>query len=615
MNSALIIPFLITFFIPGILAALLVRGNRETDLLLFIVYAALAGFAMQILITVVAGIIPFFENVPVLRVGMAALSVIGVLMYCFLRKKERGNITRITVSSYDIATIVMSCVLGLILRAQMAGLPMPYFNTGSDQYYWLAYAERATYDFGTIASLIIRDAINQTAFFFVLVPYTAFLPKNLAAYQSFMALWQYGVYALATVALSRLAYAALPFPSMGILAPSAMYMLHWVNYYMISTDIVPQNTALFFLIAGCILLHERIRVAEGIAFILLFYCIHLPTLALFILIVGTAKIAVEGIRIVVSNIRKREWTADWHIFESIAFAPTCVVIFFYGLYAGGILHPYPSGLISYFEEYAKNLTLQSQPYTGAPQQIILWLAILGTALVPVYAYCSPKKRRLLVALGFAFLLPWGFLVTPLIAYHAFYASWQSFRYYLIMYPAIGVLAFLPPAAMLVLIERFISKNLAAAAAIALIIIYAPLMMKLTAEQQGKVILDMIIGRDGGISFSEQKKSIREFLSINETTPPGSLVSVGPALMTPYMQWVFAPRAFFASSADCSERACMVYDAFAHTTTEVWNVPHPILGLIQKGIPAEAGARAVFEKLFSEWQETETYFIYRNALPQ
>ena len=615
MNSAIFFPFIATFLIPGLLLALLLRKNKKTDFLLFVVYAGISGFAMQMAIAVISYPIPFMGNNPALRIAIAALSVMGFLACILIKAKKNGCRMHITISSYDIAALITSCVLVLILYAQMADLPLPYFNSGSDQYYWLAYAKRAAYDFKMIILLFLKNTLTQTTFFLILVPYAAFLPNDFEAYQSFIAVWQYGGYILITCAMARLAYAALPYRIMGIFAPITIYALHWSNYYMISTNVVPQNTALFLLIAGFVLLDECISATEAAAFIILFYFIHLPTLAMFILIVGTAKITTEGIRIVGRRMRGRKWKADWHIFESIALVPACGAIILYGLYGSGLLHPYASGLISYFSEYEKKLNLVSQPYADAPQRILLWLAILGAALIPVWAYFDKKKRRLLVALAFGFALPWGFLVTPLVAYHAFYASWQSFRYYLIMYPSIGILAILPPSATIFLIGRYISKNLAAVTTVMLVIIYSPLLMKVVAQQQSAVILDMIIGRDGGMSFSKQMLSIQEFFLINKTAPPGSVISAGPAMVNPYMQWIYAPRKSFATFPHCSRRECMVYDTFVHTQREIWNVPNPSFGLIQKEIPGEVNIHSVFEKLFSERQEFETYFLYRGARTQ
>lgn len=608
-GTAVFVPFILTFLIPGIMGAFLVRRGKETDLLLFIVYAGIAGFALQIAITIMAGIASFIWLDPAVRIVIAAAIVISALFGTAFFVKKPGNATHIAVSSYDIAALIVTTLLGLLLYAQMAQLPMPYFNSGSDQYYWLAYAARAVYDFSAVFPLLLKDPINQTAFFLILSPYAAFLPKDFTTYQSFIALWQYGAYALTALTLIRLAYLTLPVRILGLLAPLAMYMFHWGNYYLISTGVVPQNTAIFFLIAGFILLHDRINTPLGIAFLIVFYLVHMPTLAIFILIVGTAKIATESARIVMRGIRNRQWTTNWHFFESIAFVPTFVVIIFYGLYGSGILHPYPSGLISYFDEYAKQLTLRDQPYAEKPQITLIWLAVISGALVPIYAYFDRNRRRLLIALGFGFFVPWAFLITPLVAYHAFYASWQSFRYYLVMYPSMSVLVLLAPAATLALIGRYISKRLAAATAIVLVIIAMPVMMKFTVEQQSKVILDMIVGRDHGIAFAKQMQYIKELVSLNAAIPEGPIVTVGPALVDPYLKWAFAPRPLYTTAFACSEQACLVYDIFAHKVTALSDIPHLGLGFVQKKIVGESDANAVFKKLFSERLETESYSVY------
>lgn len=613
--GAILIPFVLSFALPGALAAALALRKKSADALLFILYAALFGFAFQIGVGLLSGFFSFITDNPALRVAITALLGTIPLVYGLLMAKKDGVMPRITISTYDTSSLIITALLGICLYGTAANLPHPYFNPATDQYYWLAYALRAAYDPPIILSFILRDPIYQSVFFLILEPYVAFLPKDLSAYQSFMQAWHYGSYALAALAMARLAYEALPVRAWGIFAPLAFYLLHWSNYYMISTDVVPQNTGIFMLIMGFILLTKQMRGLTGAAFIALFYVTHLATCAMFVLAVGTAKIAYEGILLIRTKIRGAQYRPEWHAIEKICLAPAFVVTLFYGLYGARVIPYRPLESIGYAYEYAKKLTLFDQPYMDTAQMALIWLALAGLALVPFIAYFDHTRRRLLLALGFGLILPWTFLTTPLVAYHAFFASWQSFRYYLVMYPSIGILAIVPPAALSAVIAKKISKNLAAGIAVIAIVMNIPILLKITALQQELVALDMITGRDGGVENEIKARAIREFQAMEKNLPAGAIVSVGKGVVTPYAQWALAPRPWFAAGNGCTERLCMTYDMFAHREESIWSIPSLGAGLIEKGTPEEGEARAVFEKLFSKQEESEKYAIYSHPRPR
>ncbi len=612
MNTgvAVIVPFAITFLLPGIAAARIFVRERSADLVLFLIYGALFGFGCQILIAISANFFLFLSDDPRLRVTIAALAVLALLAWTYRQVKRKENLVKITVSPYDAMTLIVTSLLGLLLYGVMKDLPNPYFNPATDQYYWLAYANRSAHAPGAIFSFFFRDPIFQPIFFMILNPYVSFLPKNLAAYQFFMTAWQYGAYMLTACAMARLAYEAVPVRTLGILAPIAFYMLHWSNYYMISTDIVPQNIGIFLLIAGFILLGRNISGAGGIAFMVLFYFTHLATFTMFVLSVGTAKVLYEGTRVIVARISGKAYETHWHIFEKIAFLPTCIVIVLYGLYAGGVLDYYPMELISYADEYAKNLTIWDQPYIDKPQQKIIWLAIAGMALIPLMACFDKERRRLLLALAFGFALPWLFLITPFIAYHAFYASWQSFRYFLVMYPSVSVLALLPIAAAILAIRRSGAENLARGSAIFAIMLMLPIMLKVAKGQQELVALDMITGRDGGVYAAAQKQAIEKIKSVNDAFPEGAVISFGNPILVPYAQWIFSPRPWFSVTGECSAKTCETFDMFAHEQKDIEDIPSPGIGIITKKTPGEFSARNAFEKIFKSWNETDSYIVYR-----
>ena len=417
--------------------------------------------------------------------------------------------------------------------------------------------------------------------------------------------------------MARLAYEIMPRPIRiwGIMAPIAFYMLHWGNYYVISTDVVPQNIGIFLLIAAFLLLNRPMSGLAGTGFIILFGWIHMATCTMFVLAVGTAKIADEGVCLVRALISKRKYATEWHIFEKISFIPAFLVIIMYGLYAGKLLPYRPLSSIGYADEYAKKFPLLEQPYMDSPQQALIWLAIVGLALLPLWVYCDPKRKRLLLVIGFGFVLPWTFLQTPLVAYHAFFASWQSFRYFLVMYPSIIILATIPFAAAGYGISRIASKNLTAGITSVLLILMLPVTLKISAHQQELVALDMITGRDGGAYAATQIEKINELTVINDAFPSNGVLIFGKRFFTPYSQWAFSPRPLFTVASRCTEAACPAYDMFAQEKKRIWDIPSPGLGLFDKNDPYAAEARKVFEKIFSLWKETDEYVIYHTPRTQ
>lgn len=615
MTAAIILAasLLLTFLIPGTMAAFLAFRGKKTDILFFIISCGILGIACQMGIGFLGSLLFFIDGGPAIRIAIATGASIALLAWKYFRALRNQRTPTITVSAYDIATLIITGVLGLSLYGIMAHLPQPYFNMGSDQYYWLAYAIRAAHEPSIILSILLRDPIHQAFFFVLLMPHVSFLPHTLLAYQILMEAWQYGVYVFGSIALARLAYEALPMRIWGIMAPLAFYMLHWSNYYMISTDVVPQNIGIFLLIAGLIFLGKNIGGVAGIAFLTLFYLIHAATCAIFVLAVGTSAIAHKGVSLIKAKIYGEKYDPDWHIFEKICFAPTCVVIIFYGLYAAGLIAQYPIENIGYAYEYVKELTLATQPYIDTPQITLIRLALAGLAIVPLVAYFDKKRRRILLAIGWGFILPWVFLKTPFIAYHAFFASWQSFRYYLVMYPSISILALLPLSIAAFLLGSRFSKNLGIGITAIAIMLNIPILMRLVAMQQEVVTLDMITGRDGGKNAEKQIIEIKEFESIINSHPDGAVISFGSRAMTPYNQWVVAPRPWFVATAEagCSERSCVAYDMFRHRARAIWDIPTPAVGIIEKGVAGEDEAHKAFKTIFSESRETDIYAIYGN----
>lgn len=595
------------------LGAILALRGKEADISKFLLFGAVCGIMAQMAAACLAGILNMTGAGPAARILMAAACIVMLLGAAVWRTWRGGRMPKINISAYDAGSLLVVMLLGVTLHAGMRELPRTYFNGATDQYYWFAYAERAAHDPAIITSLFMRDSIQQPVFFLLLDPYVSFMPKDFAAYQEFIKLWQYGAYLLSAFAVARLAAAVLPLKAWGLLAPLLMYALHWLNYYMISTDVVPQNIGIFLLIMGFLLLESEVSATAGVAFIAIFYFVHVATCAIFILSVGVGKILTEGMRIFPALWRKKRYQGSWHIFETISFVPTIAVIATYGLYGSGVLKYYPAHLIAYFDEYAKNLTIWDQPYMGTAQNAIIWLALCGLALIPFVAARDLKRRRIMIAAGCGFLLPLVFLRTPIIAYHAFYASWQSFRYFPVMYPSMAVLALVPLATIAAMIAKKTSRGLAHAITAACLIFSIPIGLTLAHAEQKLIILDMITGRDEGALAEALTARLKKLLSISAEFPKGAVLTAGME-MHPYPQWAFAPRPWLIATGPCSAHDCPTYDAFTHAESQIWDAPKIGLGIIRKGMPGEAGARAGFESIFFSRHDDGEYEIYADTRP-
>lgn len=505
----------------------------------------------------------------------------------------------IRISSYDIATILVTVIITTLLISHFTGLASPYFNPATDQYAWLSQGEVFLHSSYPFSRVFLTSSFYQPFFFLILSPYQNFIDHNLENYQNFIAIWIILHYIFISVAISRLAFSYLTPPALGILAPLILFSMHWFNYYLISTGVVPQNTALFLLIAGFLIKKEKIGRWLAWVFLFLFYIIHLPTFTMFILIVGCGKVLEEGYKFFFKF--KRE---SWHLFDKLFFIPAIIVIILYLIYLFGLIPYYDPQNLGYHEDYAKNYNLWTQPYTENYHDNIIWLALAGMAIMLIINLSGD------VLLVFGLLIPWAFLRTPLAAYHAFYASWQAFRYYLILYPSLSILAIYPLSVAYKIIEKLFSLKLGKTFVFIIIIFLMPFIGNHVWRQQGYVFLDMITGRDGGIRHLNIRNAISDLFVIKklikkDISSPLVLVPLSPMLAHNYAHFAFAPRQVIYLEEDvCNELSCKLSNNL--NLFEMENIS----ALYNKKKPNKSIDLEAMKRKFKHYDEVGDYILFQ-----
>ncbi len=594
--AAIILPFLSTLVIPGLLLSLVFIKKEEIDLLFFLIHSVIFGIAFAI---ISAFLLPFIGD-SILPGLIFSLAVVIFLL------RSKINLVKIKFSVYDWAIIFISIILLFFINNHLRQLGIDYFNPATDQYYWLAYGERSAHDSRLALHFLTTASIDRGSFFLIISHYTNLLPKNLDAYQNFILFWIFFNYFILSLTIGRLALIILPVRSLAILAPVAVFSLHWFNYYLLSTAVVPQNLGLFLFMAGFIFLNEKTTPAFTALYLIIFYLVHLATLTMFVLIVGSSKIFKEAIALIT---RKKE---SWHNFEKVSFLPAVIVAILYVLYLFNFLEFYNPNLISYYEDYSKNWNLWSQPYIGFKQNMIIWSGIVGSFLAVLGSVFYKKLSPAALPLAFALLMPWLYLTSSIIAYHAFYASWQPFRYFLIMYPAIAILALFSISAVFLLIKKFISEELGIAIIFIVMIILTPVFLTEAHRQQSFIFLDMIKGRDEGVINLEKRKNLENLLAFNKSLPKNRdnpVLNFSAPFDLPYLQWIFSPRTVLLNYKECSRRSCVLQEPLLPKSYDFFNLQSElaIVGEIAEGSLVE---KEVLYDKFSVRKELGSFAVYQ-----
>ena len=607
-------PFLFNFLLPGVILTFLFIKKKSVDFLLFIIFAVIFGIAFQMTTGFILGLSSFFFIIPKTTFFLINFIVLTALVYLLFKK--RGQLLKISFGLYDITVIFLTIILLLFINYHLLQLKSDYFNPATDQYHWLTLGQRVTFQPNLTTHLLLNDQVHRPAFFLFLTPYTIFLPKNFGIYQQFILTWIYFHYALIAIAIARLTYAILPFKSLSLLSPLFLYGLHWFNYYLLSTGVVPQNTGFFLFIAGLLLLQERVETLPSWLYLIVFYFIHLPTLAIFVFTIGFSKIFEEGVKFFIKNLGGSKYLktkGDWFIFEKLFLLPALVVLVFYFLYYFNFLEYYNPHLISYYEEYTKDLNLWDQPYLEQQQNLIILLAIIGAGLLIITsAFKFHNELPSSFPLVFSLVTPWLFLRTPLIAYHAFYASWQSFRYLIILYPAIAILSLLPITLIIWLVKNFLSPTIGKISLFLVLITTMPTFLNHAWKQQGNVFLDMIQGRDGGIYNKQKKERIKYLVTLSNKLGSGQkpiLLISTPLDAANYVTWAFAPRPILQLwESECSQKSCSVGDSAGFFGYDLNNI-NPVLAIAKKGDKQLIGMEKILKEKFASREEVDEHVFY------
>lgn len=565
MTSGILIaiPFAICFAIPGILLAKLALGKRPADASLFIIYASIFGLFSQFIIGSLASISARIPVSPATKISLISATVIMGLVWHAMR---RAGASSIAFGRNDFGAILVATLVMLGVALKIAGLPQPYFNPATDQYYWFSYAEQSLHDPSFVMRQTLTTELHRPLFFLSLGPHIAYLPKETGSYQKLIATWSCLYYWLIALAIARLARTAVSSKALALLAAPMLFSLHWFNYYLISTALVPQNIGLFIMVSCFVIMAEHAPLAIAWTALAMLYVMHLGTLAIFLISVGTGAIWNAGIAQCTRWIGRTSERPAWNLYERIAFLPAFAVIILYAAYALNLLSYFNPRRIAYYAEYMKSLSLTSQPYMGKIQEIVMWAGALGAGI--------GVALRKNIPLAATFVVAYAFLMTPLIAYHAFYASWQSFRYYLFLYPSIVILALWLADRCIALIGRMAGREAKASAAFISIIVMFPAFSGAAFDQQNMVFLDMIVGRDDGVRNKELTERIEELVEFRRASAEGG----GPIVMLDrdrsiptYASWAFAPRRVFHSDARCTERACPVQDILTGETHDLFEI--------------------------------------------
>lgn len=419
-----------------------------------------------------------------------------------------------------------------------------------------------------------------------------------------MVAWTYGIYALIGIAIAELGRRNLNRKILGLMAMPMLFSFHWLNYYLISGDVAPQGIAIFLFITGFILWQEATELRLLWLFLAIFYAIHLGTLAVFGLAIGMAILLREGWLLCMRRFGHADKTQEpWHLFEKIFFLPTALVIILYALYAAGTLHYFKPALIMYYPQYEEHLTLFTQPYFGREQAILIWMGIAGAIIALI------KRRRWEITMGF--LLPWALLITPLLAYHAFYASWQSFRYYLFLYPSAVILTLLLIEWVADAVAGITSRSVSKGFIFIVTLGFLPVFALAASNQQKMVILDMLEGRDEGVAKNERHADMENLLAIAHTLPRdlSRPVAIYPSsALSTDVQWAFSPRETIALDSQCGEMACPAAQTLIPQEIDFFKADPDIL-LISRKSDNKILIDPKILKSFSLVGETKAFSIY------
>lgn len=588
---------------PGVLMALAVKrkeGDGEvisgaefaTDALFFgIIFAGATSLIM--------GLMWWIDIDPWARYALSGLigyATIGIVWKARWKREEVRP--RIRLSWYDGAVAFMILA---ILAISVANVRKPelseYQNFSSDQYHWLGYIERFLKDPISIYGQFL-DPINRSGFFLVAGPYLAFLPKNPAAHQMLILGAALASRASWTLAGAYAGYALLPVPALGILIPPIIFAFNWTNYYATYAGAIPQNIALYLFILGFAWIGKSSnRKMTTLMFVL--GLIHLPTLTMFLIIFGLYNLT--------------QWsrlTEEKDVIGIMTIPISMVIMARYGLYALGWL-PFRDPLhIAYYAKYMKPLYILRQAYTGPVQKTLIYAGIVSASLIAGYAMAK-KGRERLIAVVIGTLALALFAKTSWLAYHAFYASWQPFRFLIFFYPLIAIVVVGGAGVLALTAKRFLPKQVAAGVTVLALMAFTPTLMAEMAHQEANVVRDMITGSDEGATKRRMTTTLEELQAIRHEAEAleWPVIFLSGENTRPYAEWALGADPLYMNRGTCDNyETCDLMDPISMKISTLKSVTPAIL-IIEKEEMKEPTPNITLH--FEEKEGTSRFRVYHS----
>ena len=502
-------PLAITFLIPGLLLTMLVMGKERKSLLSFLIEVACWGFVSQLIIS-------FLVNLTVLsglNSKIAIFIIVGtylsglLLMGWVIFKKEffiRLRLIEFSVLELLTILLIVLVIFGFINQVYQKG----YFNPATDQYFWQSFAE-GFFSSNPVSNKTLLINLFDTRQFYklsfaqIIAPYSVFYEKSVKNFQYFTVNWTIFCYLLLMMAMANLSREVLRGSVWFVLAPLVFLVFHWNNYYLISTGVVPQNLGMFFFIVGLGFLSNKRPnwIIIGI-FSVVFYLIHFASFLMFAL--------VTSIFWVLKSLRPP--------FGLIMAIMLIIYILIFGI------------------------DLWSENYRNTLGYLVMTSALLGLLLLLFKKDFIDQDSPFVNVLIAGFLVPSFFLSFSWIPHSVLPISWHVFRYLLFLYP-IFVLTALYLFVKIFVLLKTLNGKLFFKIEVFLVVFIAPFLIVEARAQQQLVILDMIIGRDGGQASNLKINIIQELMVARNISKFDNtkIFYIAPGLDHPYPAWVFAPN--------------------------------------------------------------------------
>ncbi len=619
-------PFFITFLLPGVILALIAIHKNKLNLIPFLLFTTFFGFASQVIISLGVILLNYFypNNLQLYTIIIAEFFIILSIIFLRIRSRKLidNNFTNLQISASDGAMILVAIILIITVAYQVSSLEVPYFNQATDQYFWFGYTKSLLHNpLETNRSIFQPWRIsNKEGFALLIASYIPFIADNFNDYQKFILIISCFFYILQALAIFQLGRIILPVPQLAILTPLIVFSFYWSNYYQLSAAVVPQNVGIFLYIFGFLLIHyHRTWFKENliiwpiiISFIALFYYIHFASLVIFLIAIGVASI----IEIIILYIKKY-WADTSLLYEkfflnikkilnsitAIAFPLAIIAIIRYLLYFFKLLPNRDIRSIAYLNDYLRPLGLWDQPYVNSYGISVIWFSILGFLIALITVIISKRISAALLSLIISFTLIFIYLKTPWVTYHAIYASWQQFRYFIFLYPAIAVFCLLPLSVLIKQVKEKLSIRMGQIVIFLTIIFLVPNLFIKVLEQQSYVFTEMI-NKTAEVDIIKKEK-IKELLLASKKNDR-DILFLGN-IDAVYLGWIFEPRKVFLPEECYNYRYCLIANATDGQRKYLEETDVHLL-IIEKNKDKTKAEINILKK-FKKWQDAEHFSFY------